>query len=189
MAARQHGGIVVRWATWEASPLKFKVMGFPLPGNKPAQESTFFGQSSPDAGETLNVGHRLLKQLFVCLQESRALQREWHLSSRAPWLVVGVDCQFRLAVQPTRSTAFLFCLSCANDLLVAEGVLLALRETGLEPLGVVVDAAVLAVVLLRVRQVEPGHLVDGVVQLLHRTARFFSLFSLVFVVLKIGVSI
>ena len=89
-----------------------------------------------------------------------------------------------LPIQPTRPTAFLFCLSLPDDLLVAEGVLLALREAGLESLRVVVDAPVLAVVLLRLGQVEPDHLIDCVVELLHRTARFFRLLSLVSVILK-----
>ena len=72
MAAGQQGGVVVQRTTWQAGPVKLEVMCLPIPRNKPAK-GYFLGQSSPDTGEALDVGHCLSKQLFVCLQEAWAL--------------------------------------------------------------------------------------------------------------------
>ena len=57
-----------------------------------------------------------------------------------------------------------------------------LGEAGLPSLGVVVDAPVLAIVLLRARQVVADHPVDSVSQLLYRTARRLCLFRFISVV-------
>ena len=57
-----------------------------------------------------------------------------------------------------------------------------LGEAGLPSLGVVVDAPVLAIVLLRARQVVADHPVDSVSHLLYRTAGRLCLFRFVSVV-------
>ena len=83
---------------------------------------------SPDTRKALNVGDCLSKQLFIRLQKARTFHWVGHLSSGAPGSVVCVDGQGGLVVQPSSSAAFLLCSSSTDHLLVAERVLLALRE-------------------------------------------------------------